>query len=259
MSHDRFVSFLWTIRALPWDPNIGEEAGEMDSYVKYLVLRIRSNLARKSERYAAEPGDLAQVRRILASRNPLRCSLELTRRFVTYTQAKSHMFMINNTYYLLRNLRPRSKKQEEETKDKDEAEYYKMEGSWFENDVRKVFEAERSKYLKLWEPLNQWAVVVETKGNNPSNEESRLLKTRFMGFNDEFEKLHTLHMGLSVADSSLRRNLHSEVKGVFFPRYQRFYEKCSTIKFSKKKQDEYLKYPPAKAEQMIGDLFQSAK
>lgn len=49
-------------RALPWDPNIGEEAGEMDSYAKFLVMRLRNNLIAKSEKYAKEPGPLALVR-----------------------------------------------------------------------------------------------------------------------------------------------------------------------------------------------------
>jgi exocyst complex protein 7 len=171
-------------------------------------------------------------------------------------QAKSHMFMINNTYYMLRQLRSKSSKNQVV---KDESEHYNIEGSWFENDIRKVYDAERKKYLDLWEPLNQFSVMLAEKGNTVSNEGSRLLKTRFTGFNEEFEKFHNLHMGLSVADASLRRNLQNEVKGVFFPRYQRFYEKYSTVRFSKKKQEEYLKFPPEKVEQMIGELFNSEK
>lgn len=51
-------------RALPWDPNIGEEAGEMDSFVKYLVMRLRNSLVEKSGHYALEPGPLPEVRNI---------------------------------------------------------------------------------------------------------------------------------------------------------------------------------------------------
>lgn len=49
-------------RALPWDPNIGEEAGEMDSFVKYLVMRLRNSLVEKSGHYALEPGAVPEVR-----------------------------------------------------------------------------------------------------------------------------------------------------------------------------------------------------
>lgn len=172
------------------------------------------------------------------------------------TQAKSHMFMINNTYYLLRQLRPKSSKSQAA---KDESEHYSIEGTWFENDVRKIYDAERKKYLDLWDPLNQFSVMLDEKGSSLSYEACRTLKTRFTGFNEEFEKLHSLHMGLSVADASLCRNLQSEVKGVFFPAYQRFYEKYSAMRFSKKKQEEYLKFPPDKVEEMIGRLFNSKK
>lgn len=31
-------------RSLPWDPNMGEEAGELDSFVRYLVMRLLNSL-----------------------------------------------------------------------------------------------------------------------------------------------------------------------------------------------------------------------
>ena len=163
------------------------------------------------------------------------------------------MFMINNTYYLLRQLRPKSSKNQAV---KDESEHYRIEGSWFENDVKKVFDAERLKYLNLWEPLNDHTIMLEEKGNNISGEGSRLLKNRFTTFNDDFERIHSLHMELSVVDSSLRKNMQNEVKSTFFPKYQKFYEKYSAVRFSKKKQEEYLKYPPRRVEEMIGMLFE---
>lgn len=166
------------------------------------------------------------------------------------------MFMINNTYYLLRQLRPKSSKNQS-TK-QDESEHYRIEGSWFENDVKKVFDAERLKYLNLWEPLNSHIVMLDEKaGGNISNEGSRLLKMRFTGFNEDFERIHEAHMELSVVDASLRKNMQNEVKNVFFPKYQQFYEKYSNVRFSKKKQEEYLKFPPRKVEEMIGMLFKS--
>lgn len=172
--------------------------------------------------------------------------------FIIFDKAKSHMFMINNTYYLLRQLRPKSSKNPAV---KDESEHYRIEGSWFENDVKKVFDAERLKYLNLWEPLNSHIIMLDEKGNNVSNEGSRLLKLRFTGFNEEFERLHAVHMELSVVDASLRKNMQNEVKSVFFPKYERFYDTYSVVRFSKKKQEEYLKYTPQRVEEMIHMLF----
>jgi exocyst complex component 7 len=31
-------------RALPWDPNMGEEAGELDSFVRHLIMRLLNSL-----------------------------------------------------------------------------------------------------------------------------------------------------------------------------------------------------------------------
>lgn len=35
-------------RALPWDPNMGEDAGELDSFVRYLVMRLLNSLKGKN-------------------------------------------------------------------------------------------------------------------------------------------------------------------------------------------------------------------
>ena len=34
-------------RALPWDPNLGEDAGELDSFVRYLIMRLLNSLKGK--------------------------------------------------------------------------------------------------------------------------------------------------------------------------------------------------------------------
>lgn len=48
-------------RALPWDPNIGEEAGELDSFIRFLVMRLLNSLKGKAFNYTRDPGDDAQV------------------------------------------------------------------------------------------------------------------------------------------------------------------------------------------------------
>jgi exocyst complex protein 7 len=205
----------------------------MESYVKYLIMRLRNSLQGKAQNYAQDEGE--------------------------DNTAKSHMFMINNTFYLLQQLGPDAAMYETMP---DDAEHYRMQGSWFENDVRKTFEAEKARYLKNWEVLNQHLKSVDTKdlhysGNVLARDSGKLFKARFHDFNEEFEKLYNLHHGLTVIDPSLRDQLQEEVKDVFLPRYTRFYENYSGIKFSKKKQDEYLKFPPDKIEEMLEDLYTS--
>lgn len=220
-------------RALPWDPNIGEEAGEMESFVKYVVMRLRNSLAGKALNYTRDPGE--------------------------DNMAKSNMFMINNAYYLMQQLGPEASLDATPN----DAEHYRIEGAWFEADMQKTLDTEKAKYLGHWEILNQHLSAVDTSGltfsanNVLSRESGKLFKARFGEFNDEFERLYKLHRMLTVIDPNLRITLQQEVINVFVPRYHRFYEKYSGIKFSKKHQDEYLKYTPKKIESMLGKLYTS--
>jgi exocyst complex protein 7 len=128
--------------------------------------------------------------------------------------------------------------------------------------VSRLYEAEKTKYLGHWEVLNAHLTAVD-KGeleyqkndNILSLDSGRLIKSRFSGFNDDFERTYNLHKELSVIDGGLRTTLQKEVKSVFVPRYQRFFDKYSKIRFSKKHQEEYTKYSPQKIEAMIDTLF----
>ena len=48
-------------RQLPWDPNMGEEAGELDSFIRFLVMRLLNSLKGKALNYTKHSGDLGQV------------------------------------------------------------------------------------------------------------------------------------------------------------------------------------------------------
>ena len=66
--------------ALAWDPNIGENSGEMDLFVRFLIKQLIISILEKAQNYKNDKGP--------------------------DTQAKSHLFMMNNTYYLLELLAP---------------------------------------------------------------------------------------------------------------------------------------------------------
>eukprot|EP00546_Thalassionema_frauenfeldii_P000387 CAMPEP_0178936654 /NCGR_PEP_ID=MMETSP0786-20121207/25301_1 /TAXON_ID=186022 /ORGANISM="Thalassionema frauenfeldii, Strain CCMP 1798" /LENGTH=818 /DNA_ID=CAMNT_0020615097 /DNA_START=164 /DNA_END=2620 /DNA_ORIENTATION=- len=219
-------------RALPWDPNIGDEAGEMDSYVRFLIMRILSSLQTKAQNYTKNQEDESG-------------------------EAKSNMFMINNTYYLLKQLVPN-----QDEVDATDVETYTLDGDWFKEKLTAVFKSEKTKYLAHWEVLNAHLTSVENSSleyqknkNILSLESGRLLKERFKGFNDEFQSTYEKHNLLSVIDPNLCEQLQGEVKNVFLRRYENFFDKYSKLRFSKKKQDEYLKYPPSKVESMLNDMY----
>jgi len=220
-------------RALPWDPNMGEKAGELDSFVRYLVMRLFNSLKGKALNYTKDGRD--------------------------DSQAKSNLFLMNNAFYLLEELGPDSKHMQGEQ----DEERFRIEGSWFVDKVQKLMESEKAKYLLHWEALNTHLTAVANKDleyqkNDTailSHESGRLIKDRFTGFNEEYERTYALHRKLCVVDARLRSELQDAVTEVFLPRYRRFYEKYTKIRFSKKHQEEYTKYQPDKVEEMLGNLY----
>jgi len=216
-------------RQLPWDPNMGEDAGELDSFIRFLVMRLVNSLKGKALNYTKNSADISH--------------------------ARSSMFMMNNTFYLRDELGPTG----EIIKN---FEDFRIESSWFVDKVNKLFESEKGKYLGQWEALNTHLTSVEHdeleyQKNDKilSLDSGRLIKSRFSGFNEDFERIFEEHKDLCVVDPRLRDLLQKEVAGVFLPNYRRFYDKYSKIRFSKKHQNEYTKYSPYKIEELLNQLY----
>jgi exocyst complex protein 7 len=121
-----FVSAYKTVskrRSLQWDPNMGEEAGELDSFVRFLIMRLLNSLKGKALNYTKDGRDDGQ--------------------------ARSNLFMINNAFFLMENLGPSAEM--EGTRDE---EFYRIESSWFVDKVNKLMAAERENYMGHWEVRN---------------------------------------------------------------------------------------------------------
>ena len=225
--------------ALPWDPNLGEEAGELDSFVRYIVMRLFNSLKGKALNYTKDGRD--------------------------DSQAKSNLFLLNNAFYLLEELGPNSESNMGVTTEGggEDKELYRIEGTWFVDRVKKLMESEKQKYLLHWEVLNTHLTAVASSdleyqkndSNMLSHDSGRLIKQRFTGFNEDFERTYALHRKLCVIDPRLRLELQQDVTKIFLPRYRRFYEKYTKIRFSKKHQEDYTKYSPDKIEEMLSNLY----
>merc|ERR1712071_721369 len=213
----------------------GNGASDMDSYVRYLVSRLLTNLRAKAEHYLNDDSGPA-------------------------ASARNSLFMMNNTFYLLEYQLKSFHKLSEYT-DIDEEEYYVLPAPWFKDKVGSLFEKAKEKYLSEWDSLNQHLTNVSKDGltyqneNLLSKDSGRLFKARFSGFIEDFEKTYAIHKELNFADMKLRMMLQIDVKDTFLPRYRTFFERNSKLQFSKKKMDEYLKYPPKRVEFMIDELF----
>ena len=47
---------------MPWDPKIGAAAGEMDFFIRYLVMTLLANLQAKALRCTKDPDPVAQAK-----------------------------------------------------------------------------------------------------------------------------------------------------------------------------------------------------
>jgi exocyst complex protein 7 len=146
-------------RQLPWDPNMGEDAGELDSFIRFLVMRLVNSLKGKALNYTKHSADISH--------------------------ARSSMFMMNNTFYLRDELGPTGESAMNHSED------FRIESSWFVDKVNKLFESEKGKYLGQWEALNTHLTSVEHDELEYQKNETilsldsgRLIKSRFAGFNE---------------------------------------------------------------------------
>jgi exocyst complex component 7 len=216
-------------RQLPWDPNMGEEAGELDSFIRFLIMRLLNSLKGKALNYTKHSHEIGH--------------------------ARAAMFMMNNTFYLRDKLGA-------DRAYNPETDEFRIERPWFVDKINKLFESEKSKYLGHWEVLNTHLTSVEhddleykQNDNILALDSGRLIKNRFSGFNEDFDDIYEDHKELSVVDPRLRDVLQKDVQKVFLPLYRTFYDKYSNIRFSKKHQSEYTKYSPYKLEEMIRQLY----
>ncbi len=236
---------LSLFRPLTWDPTIGENAGEMEFFIRYLVMSLLTNLQSKAKQYAKDDKESKANSHI-----------------------KAYLFILNNTFYLNEQLGEnttvsapilRNKIDDVEGKD------FKITSPWFKTSIQELFEGSLKKYLKFWEKLTvHLSKVPESELSFIKNdnkvltlESGRILKSRFNGFNEDFEKIHEMQKDITIIDPKLRKKLLFDIKSVFLPTYVNFFTEYSQYQFSKKNQEEYLRFPPKKVNSMLGNMFSS--
>lgn len=76
-------------------------------------------------------------------------------------------------------------------------------------------------------------------------------------FNKEFDELAREQRSYSVPDIELRESLKRDNKEHILPKYQTFYDKYSSVQFSKNP-DKYIRYSPAQVSSVIDTFFDVA-
>ncbi len=150
---------------------------------------------------------------------------------------------MNNAFYLLNQLGNSNSQQESKINkkrlqrlatDKEiDGDEFKIESDWFQEVVGNVFTSSLQSYVSQWESLKKHLSAVDERsleyqggGNLLSLESGRILKARFSGFNEEYERLHNRHKGL-IVENGLKEPLLSDIKKAFFGSYKKFFETYS--------------------------------
>lgn len=234
------------LRSLTWDRAIGAKAGEMEYFIRFLVISLLQNIKSKAKQYTKDEK--------LSKAN---------------AQIKAHLFILNNTFYLNEQLGESDQTASpilRNTNDGVEGKDFKISSPWFKKSIQDMAEESLNSYLKHWHKLNKHLSAVPEheltfiKNDNKilTLESGRILKARFSGFNDEFEKIYEkMHKGITVIDPKLRKKLGYDIQLVFLPNYIEFFDKYSKYQFSKKNQEEYLRFPPKKIRSMLQNMFSS--
>lgn len=87
--------------------------------------------------------------------------------------------------------------------------------------------------------------------------DKRIIKDRFAGFNKEMEEMSKVQRSYSIPDRELRETLKRDNKEYILPKYQAFYDKYVNVAFTNKK-EKYIKFTPAEVSNMVDRFFDVA-
>lgn len=183
------------------------------------------------------------------------------------SQIKAYLFTLNNTFYLNEQLGENSTTAPilRNNDDNNDGRDFKIVSPWFKTSIQDMFEGSLKNYLKYWDRLQMHLgrvpehelTFVKNDAKTLTLESGRVLKARFSGFNGDFEKTFEMHKDITIIDPKLRKQLIFDIKSAFLPDYIEFFERYSQYQFSKKNQEDYLKFPPKKINTMLGNIFAS--
>ena len=242
MGFEDLFEELASVGQLPWesdDDRADEEESRLKIFANHLFHCLLRNLRAKSDAYAKLEG----VDALSAAGRP-------------------HLFLVNNAHYM--NLAVRG---EEGAKGSlvgvtSTVPISVMLSEAFLDRLVSVVEQEVDKFiLAVWTPLvthvkDLGLNLQFQKGSQVLTLDSgRQIKTRLSAFNTGVDEIYLNQKRFSVPDPTLRAKLRADAKETVLPPYTDFYTKFSTVQFSKKHMDQYLRFPPKTVASMIDELY----
>ena len=159
------------------------------------------------------------------------------------TRAKASLFMATNLTYIIKNMQ-----ESPELADTQVELRSKLQKNFDECCCAGWKEA-----TEHFTPIPEGTLAF--KGKTITFESGRVLKGRFDAFNKDLDDLVSRLAMLSVPDTDLRDKLRAEINSVILPSVSAFHASWDSVTFSKKHQDEYLRYTPSVVLGKVNGLF----
>ena len=166
--------------------------------------------------------------------------------------ARGHLFIANNALYILKTIEEYIRENNETTQPESLLQVAHCVKQRYEDAVDAFCSTGWDIVMAHVSPIEEESLQF-TKGKI-TFDSGRLLKTRFENFNSDLEELLAVEKRFSVPDSILRAKLRVRIANKFIP-HAEFFERFSTIPFSKKHQEQYLRYSPKVIHSLISSLF----
>ncbi|GMH71568.1 hypothetical protein TrST_g1375 [Triparma strigata] len=176
-------------------------------------------------------------------------------------EARREVFLLNNACYLLAQLGSAPENKTIGEGSDCESDSFVLTDSWFTSMLNSMIDKAYRGYVRnSFEVLRSYLTEVDAgkfkyqSGNLLSLDSGRQLKSRFGGFADALQEMHEYSGGLRIWSSPWLDKIQQDGLAVI-DEYTVFFDKYSRYQFSKKKQEEYLRYPPMVARSIIEGLF----
>ncbi|XP_054285786.1 exocyst complex component 7 [Macrosteles quadrilineatus] len=123
-----------------------------------------------------------------------------------------------------------------------------------------MIETHKKAYRESWSKvlhhiMNNDDIV--TSAGKLKDKDRNTAKEKFSGFNKEMEEIARTQRGYSIPDVELRESLKRDNKEYILPKYNAFYDKYSTLSFSKNP-EKYVKYSPEQVAALLDHFFDVA-
>lgn len=130
-----------------------------------------------------------------------------------------------------------------------------------ENTYYEMINTHRTTYQQCWNRVIGYITGLDSDlqlvGGKLKDKDKSILKERFSNFNKEMEDISRIQRGYSIPDVELRESIKRDNKEYILPKYRGFYDRYSTLPFSKSP-EKYVKYTPEQIAALLDRFFDVA-